>query len=341
MNTDHTINENDVLCGRGGGTNNHKGNIKFRQNVSSRQSSYLNAQKAEKKVLAASIVHQIRQKGGRFLKYNDRGELEDIGDIKANEKTCQALREGINIRTHIKERTKRNGQISSSFYPPQNRNFNYQSSEVHNAYYGTNPRTFFAQANSRPTIGQNYNRVAHQQQHFNHNWQQQRPTHNYYYEEPQRHIGGCNCTMSNCLKLYCRCFSKSNFCQPSVCHCKDCHNTSDHMQEVNEAISKISEKNISPFYKDVADASNHNARTTDNQHLFGNQHGPSQKNAAFSYPSSYDHCHEMSSQNAAPFAMNSHHSPMSSISPCNGYCKCFNAGIKCSGNCQRANSKDT
>ncbi|OEU07310.1 hypothetical protein FRACYDRAFT_162842, partial [Fragilariopsis cylindrus CCMP1102] len=31
-----------------------------------------------------------------------------------------------------------------------------------------------------------------------------------------------------CLKLYCECFHTGAFCDPSLCNCKDCHNTSAH-----------------------------------------------------------------------------------------------------------------
>ena len=49
--------------------------------------------------MAAAIVQQIREKDGRFLKRVDKvgtGQVlwVDIGDEKAKEKTCQALREG-------------------------------------------------------------------------------------------------------------------------------------------------------------------------------------------------------------------------------------------------------
>lgn len=48
---------------------------------------------------ALSVVEKIRSKGGRFLRRFDqtaRGEIvwTDIGDDRAREKTCQALREG-------------------------------------------------------------------------------------------------------------------------------------------------------------------------------------------------------------------------------------------------------
>ena len=99
-----SITDHDVLCGRGGGANRHSGNILFHQLVKKNQSAYLQAQKANKKLVAKSIVDEIRRLGGRFLKHDDNGNLFDIGDVKANDKTCQALREGMKIRDYEKEK---------------------------------------------------------------------------------------------------------------------------------------------------------------------------------------------------------------------------------------------
>lgn len=37
----------------------------------------------------------------------------------------------------------------------------------------------------------------------------------------------CNCKNSQCLKLYCECFSKLAFCDPEICGCKGCANTKE------------------------------------------------------------------------------------------------------------------
>jgi len=107
--------ENDVLCGRGGLTNHHTGNIKFRQLVRLMQPAYLLACKRNKAKIAKLIVDTIRTKflpPGRFLRRQDSTSLNysginneqlkwgiwvDIGDTKAREKTSQALREGAPI----------------------------------------------------------------------------------------------------------------------------------------------------------------------------------------------------------------------------------------------------
>jgi hypothetical protein len=93
------INSYDVLCGRGGGTNSQVGNRRFRQLVQDFQPTYLLARRKEKPLLARSIVLIIRKRGGRFLKKDeDTGELFEVGDSKAEAKTSQALREGLDVR---------------------------------------------------------------------------------------------------------------------------------------------------------------------------------------------------------------------------------------------------
>jgi hypothetical protein len=93
------VNSYDVLCGRGGGTNSQVGNRRFRQLVQEFQPTYLMAKRKEKPLLARTIVLVIRKRGGRFLKKNeDSGELFEVGDLKAEAKTSQALREGLDVR---------------------------------------------------------------------------------------------------------------------------------------------------------------------------------------------------------------------------------------------------
>ena len=93
------INSDDVLCGRGGGTNSQIGNRRFRKLVQEFQPTYLMARRKEKPLLARTIVLIIRKRGGRFLKKDDStGELYEVGDAKAEAKTSQALREGLDVR---------------------------------------------------------------------------------------------------------------------------------------------------------------------------------------------------------------------------------------------------
>jgi hypothetical protein len=93
------VNSYDVLCGRGGGTNSQIGNRRFRKLVQEFQPTYLLARRKEKPLLARTIVLIIRKRGGRFLKKDEEtGELFEVGDAKAEAKTSQALREGLDVR---------------------------------------------------------------------------------------------------------------------------------------------------------------------------------------------------------------------------------------------------
>eukprot|EP00980_Cylindrotheca_fusiformis_P018091 scaffold5810_cov109-Cylindrotheca_fusiformis.AAC.1 len=88
------IEATDVLCGRGGETNHHPGNIQYRLLVKAFQPLYVSAKRREKPLIAQCIVYSVRQVGGRFLKRRKDKEWEDVGNTKAREKTSQALREG-------------------------------------------------------------------------------------------------------------------------------------------------------------------------------------------------------------------------------------------------------
>lgn len=100
-----TPHPNDVLCGRGGGSNNHPGNESFRELVNEVKFPYVNCPKREKPLIARRIVEAVRNQTppGRFLSKDSKtGLWNDIGDGKAREKTSQALREGAPIiREHM------------------------------------------------------------------------------------------------------------------------------------------------------------------------------------------------------------------------------------------------
>lgn len=97
--TEACINENDVLCGRGGATNTHIGNKRFRAIVAEYQEEYLRARKKEKAQIALRVVERIMQKGGRFLKRESATDIwVEVPSKKALGKTGQALREGLDVR---------------------------------------------------------------------------------------------------------------------------------------------------------------------------------------------------------------------------------------------------
>ena len=85
--------DNDVLLGRGGATNAHEGNKRFRQYVLKIQPTYIAMQsRAKKSLISQSIVDQVKSAGGRFLKQAD-GEWVVVSDFVAAKKASQALRE--------------------------------------------------------------------------------------------------------------------------------------------------------------------------------------------------------------------------------------------------------
>lgn len=55
----------------------------------------------------------------------------------------------------------------------------------------------------------------------------------------------CNCTKSQCLKLYCDCFANGEFCKN--CNCKDCFNNIDNEEEREKAIRICLERNPHAF----------------------------------------------------------------------------------------------
>mmetsp|Transcript_19677 Transcript_19677/g.22803 ORF Transcript_19677/g.22803 Transcript_19677/m.22803 type:complete len:296 (+) Transcript_19677:2-889(+) len=89
-----SFSDNDVLSGRGGGTNQHEGNYYFRSLINLHRERYLKAKKNDKPFISRSIVNAIRKKNGRFLKKDEESDLWlEIGDDAAREKTSQALRQ--------------------------------------------------------------------------------------------------------------------------------------------------------------------------------------------------------------------------------------------------------
>jgi hypothetical protein len=89
---------NDVLCGRGAPSNYHPGNQAFRNLVQNHQTLYLCAKRCDKPVIATNLMEIIRSRGGRFLRHVKAGGGRfgwvEIGELRAYEKVCQALREG-------------------------------------------------------------------------------------------------------------------------------------------------------------------------------------------------------------------------------------------------------
>ncbi|XP_028408449.1 protein lin-54 homolog [Dendronephthya gigantea] len=66
---------------------------------------------------------------------------------------------------------------------------------------------------------------------------------------PSRQRKPCNCTKSQCLKLYCDCFANGEFC--SNCNCNNCSNNIEHEQERSKAIKACLERNPHAFHPKI------------------------------------------------------------------------------------------
>jgi hypothetical protein len=94
---DHEITDADILSGRGGKSNHHVGNKRFRHLVSEMKSMYRSAgQKTDKTALSRGIIEYVHSYRGRFLiqdgTANDR-QWRVMTTMEARKKTSQALRE--------------------------------------------------------------------------------------------------------------------------------------------------------------------------------------------------------------------------------------------------------
>lgn len=86
----------DVICGRGGKANTHPGNISFRDEAKKLRNWYESSSKSEKFTISAMLVDLVRERGGRFLKRDDKqsGNWRDADSNDVRKKASQALREG-------------------------------------------------------------------------------------------------------------------------------------------------------------------------------------------------------------------------------------------------------
>lgn len=89
------IREWDELCGRGGRSNHHQGNKRYRQVVGEMKASYRSIEsKSEKTDLSRAIVEHVYSYGGRFIKMEKAtGRYYVLTVSESRQKTSQALRE--------------------------------------------------------------------------------------------------------------------------------------------------------------------------------------------------------------------------------------------------------
>ena len=84
----------DVLFGRGKGSQNHPGNVRFHRLLDQHIDEYDRASKLGKTALSEKMIKIINQSSGRFLKQDENkgGELEEVDLITAREKVSRAFR---------------------------------------------------------------------------------------------------------------------------------------------------------------------------------------------------------------------------------------------------------
>jgi hypothetical protein len=88
-----TLNDSDVLLGRGNGIASWVGNKNFRSIVLSYKDAYKNAFRQEKSFVSRQVIEDVHEEGGRFVERDFSGDHVEVPYEKALEKTCQCLRE--------------------------------------------------------------------------------------------------------------------------------------------------------------------------------------------------------------------------------------------------------
>ncbi|XP_045584200.1 protein lin-54 homolog isoform X1 [Procambarus clarkii] len=68
----------------------------------------------------------------------------------------------------------------------------------------------------------------------------------------------CNCTKSQCLKLYCDCFANGEFC--NNCNCANCFNNLGHEEDRQKAIKACLDRNPQAFRPKIGKGGNDNER---------------------------------------------------------------------------------
>ena len=100
------IRDDDILGGRGGLSNHHVGNKRFRKIVADMKEMYRETGvKTDKTALSRAIVAFVDSKGGRFLikKANGKGGWRVMTSAEARKKTSQALRETKELKWTLSE----------------------------------------------------------------------------------------------------------------------------------------------------------------------------------------------------------------------------------------------
>ncbi|KAK1739003.1 hypothetical protein QTG54_010319 [Skeletonema marinoi] len=90
-----TPGKNDILRGRGGYTNHHPGNIKFRNTARALRADYRNVDttRQEKFAISVELVNRVNAYGGKFLEKGKDNLWHEMDEKAARRKASQVLRE--------------------------------------------------------------------------------------------------------------------------------------------------------------------------------------------------------------------------------------------------------
>jgi len=108
---------NDVVCARGKGFWDHKGNQKYRVLIAKSTKKYaLTTNKLAKSLIVSEIIEAVHASGGKFVKKLDTSGEEiwtEVSEILAREKVSQSLRDGLSskYRSSTKAKKERRNQV--------------------------------------------------------------------------------------------------------------------------------------------------------------------------------------------------------------------------------------
>lgn len=95
--------DDDVLLGRGGHTNIHPGNIRFREKALELRPWYERVSKEEKYHVSLVLIESVKSKGHRFLEKGSDGEWHEVLGNGARKKASQALRERLEGKIKVEK----------------------------------------------------------------------------------------------------------------------------------------------------------------------------------------------------------------------------------------------
>lgn len=144
----------DVVCGRGGPSNTHPGNLAFKKVIKEHEKRYVFSKRSEKPRIAYKLLDQFYADGVRFVKRerNVKGNLVwvEIGEQRAYEKVCQSLREGApQFRRQLMASEALRSKTENQ---RQNRDSSIQQRQDTNTSRASTDRSKISEAQQRPSF---------------------------------------------------------------------------------------------------------------------------------------------------------------------------------------------